>query len=125
MTPQPDFIIYTKKNRNDINNSTECACISCLMVFIPQHIINWIITEELNAIFPLDTALCPYCSAQMVIANNIIEYTADMLYIWNIEYNNYSNYANYNYGNYNHNYGNYGYNYYNYDSNEDDYDENV
>jgi hypothetical protein len=104
MTPQPDIMIYTKKNKYDINNSTECACIACLNIFIPEQIINWIVAEDINAIYSNDTAICPYCSSQLVIDNNRVQYTPDMLYMWHIDCNFNNNRFNNNH--YNNHYNN-------------------
>ena len=48
-------------NREEINNSIECACFFCLKTFKPQEIKEWI--EE------SDTALCPKCGVDSVLGD--------------------------------------------------------
>lgn len=53
--------IYSMKNRSELKSSESCGCFNCLNMFKPENISNWTDDGE--------TALCPHCERDMVLAN--------------------------------------------------------
>ena len=53
---------YCTNNKSEIFNNNICGCFYCLKIFNPKEIESWLAIEE--------TALCPYCGIDSVIANN-------------------------------------------------------
>ena len=54
---------HSKNNKQEIENSDTCGCFYCRELFIPKEIKNWIKDDK------GDTALCPYCTIDAIIAN--------------------------------------------------------
>ena len=52
-------------NKEELNNSKRCGCFYCLKIFEPKQIKEWI--EEDNG---KETALCPFCEIDSVIAES-------------------------------------------------------
>lgn len=53
--------LQSSGHRNEVCNSEKCGCFSCLTIFHPSEIEEWIEGE---------TALCPYCSVDAIIGEN-------------------------------------------------------
>jgi hypothetical protein len=50
------------ENRATLSQSNLCGCFYCLKTFSPSEILEWI--DDKNA----DTAMCPYCGIDAIIA---------------------------------------------------------
>ena len=63
--------LQSSGHRNEVCNSEKCGCFSCLTIFHPSEIEEWIEGE---------TALCPYCSVDAIIGeNNAYDITPEFL----------------------------------------------
>ena len=65
---KPDYIEahqHSNAHENEVNASEECGCFSCLSVFAPDDIKEWI--EEPNS--DERTALCPFCEREAVFGS--------------------------------------------------------
>lgn len=56
-----DAYIHTLRNRSEIEHSMACHCISCQRTFKPKEVMDYIDEGE--------TAMCPYCYCDAVIAD--------------------------------------------------------
>src|SRR5258708_28826640 len=68
MTSQPDYISahsHSIYNRTEIHSSSMCGCFSCLRIYPPAEINNWI--EESPG--KDQTAMCPHCEIDSVIGD--------------------------------------------------------
>jgi hypothetical protein len=52
---------HCTENRAEVERSTLCGCFYCLETFPPGEVTDWIESE--------DTALCPKCGIDAVLAN--------------------------------------------------------
>ena len=62
--PQEDYILahdYTIFNKQQVMQSKTCGCFYCLRMFEPSEIVDWCDLAE-------DTALCPYCGIDSILA---------------------------------------------------------
>ena len=66
-----EYINYVTKNKNALNESTECACIYCKK-YHPSKITEW----------DNDTAICTYCSVDAIVPNITFKYTDYDLLKW-------------------------------------------
>lgn len=67
---EPDYIVahkYSSNHRKDVLNSQICGCFYCLKIFKPNEISDWIDENEKGT---GQTALCPKCGIDSVIASN-------------------------------------------------------
>ncbi len=48
-------------NKEEIIQSTKCACFCCLLIFLPSDIFKWIDNEQ--------TAICPNCGVDSVLGD--------------------------------------------------------
>ncbi len=65
---KPDYILahpHSDGHENEIKASEQCGCFSCVSVFSPADIEEWI--EEPNS--DDRTALCPFCQIDAVIGS--------------------------------------------------------
>ena len=63
--PSEDYILahyHSIFNKAQVEQSKQCSCFHCLKVFPPSEIAEWCDLEE-------DTALCPYCGIDSVLAD--------------------------------------------------------
>lgn len=54
---------HSKNNKQEIEKSDTCGCFYCRELFIPKEIEDWVKDDK------GDTALCPYCKIDAIIAN--------------------------------------------------------
>ena len=62
--PQEDYILahdYAIFNKPQVMQSRTCGCFHCLRIFEPSEIVDWCDLAE-------DTAICPYCGVDSVLA---------------------------------------------------------
>lgn len=70
---------HCKNNKVEILKSKTCGCIYCKKIFTPKQITNWLAKE--------DTALCPYCNIDSVLADaSGVEITEALLEKMNKKY---------------------------------------
>ncbi len=62
---------YSKNNKNDIEKSQKCACYFCLETFDPKQIKDWIDSGQ--------TAMCPKCKIDSVLADSVVDWDRDFL----------------------------------------------
>ena len=77
--PQSDLLSIHKLSTNhraSILKSKQCGCFCCLNTFTPDKITEWCDTDEQNV---GQTALCPFCGTDSVLADFDLEITADLL----------------------------------------------
>lgn len=56
---------HSMNNKEELKKVNKCGCYYCLNIFNPKKIEEWI--EEKSG---LETALCPYCDIDSVIAES-------------------------------------------------------
>jgi hypothetical protein len=67
-----DVPFHSLKNRDAVEQSTECACYRCCAKFDKNEVINW--TDHFQ------TAICPYCGTDSVLPDfNIYPITKEFL----------------------------------------------
>jgi hypothetical protein len=57
---------HSSRHRQEILESEQCGCFSCLAVFPPSEIEEWVDTDEHEV---GQTALCPKCGIDAVIGS--------------------------------------------------------
>jgi hypothetical protein len=62
---------YSFENKIFIENSNKCACYFCLSIFEPKEIKEWTDSGE--------TAICPRCQVDSVLADSTIEISEELL----------------------------------------------
>jgi len=74
-------------NENDIKNSKRCGCFYCLNIFSPGEIDKWVDEDPQCPRGPGKTALCPNCSIDSVLPDNIgYEINLDLLKAMKLKY---------------------------------------
>ena len=59
---------FSSNHKPELEKDSLCGCFSCLKIFHPREIKEWIIED--TAIDWRGTAICPYCSADSVIGES-------------------------------------------------------
>ena len=54
---------FCTNNKPQLLQSSKCGCFYCLEIFAPSEITEWISDS-------VETAICPYCSVDSVIADS-------------------------------------------------------
>ncbi len=61
-------------NKEWLSTSSVCGCFCCLETFMPEEIEKWVDDGE--------TALCPFCEIDSVIASEDVEFLKEMQDYW-------------------------------------------
>ena len=51
---------FSSNHRKQLLNDHKCGCFSCVAIFNPKEIIEWIDEND-------DTVICPYCGIDLII----------------------------------------------------------
>ncbi len=54
---------YSSDHKQNLLNDDSCGCFSCLRIFSPSEILEWIEDES-------GTAICPYCGIDSIIGES-------------------------------------------------------
>ena len=65
---------YSRANRRELEASTRCGCFHCLAIFSPDLIADWL--EEPDG---GETAICPRCDTDALIASASVNFTPELL----------------------------------------------
>lgn len=63
-----DALQFSNNHKAELEKDTKCGCFSCLKIFDPKEIVDWIIAD--NPCDRLGTAICPYCGIDSVIGES-------------------------------------------------------
>jgi hypothetical protein len=67
-----DAVLYSMKNKANLEDSSQAGCYYCYKIFDPQQITEY--TDEGK------TAICPFCKVDAVLPNlNLMEFSEEFL----------------------------------------------
>lgn len=67
-------------HRVALEKSTRCGCFSCLQIFSPSEITEWVRRDQDQ------TAVCPYCGIDSVLPGSKVELTPELLAVMQAEW---------------------------------------
>lgn len=71
-TELAEIFKHCAKNKEELIASAQCGCINCRNIFEPKEIVTWVG-------FYQDTAICPLCGCNVIIAGKVTPLTPELL----------------------------------------------